>query len=291
MIVVQQLVNGFLASGIYALFAVGFALVFGIMNVLNMTHADFAMIAAVMIAVAVASGYHPALGILAAVLAVIVTALVVERVAIRPARRARAEAAIEMPLIATIGASMIIQNTASIVIGNRPTVFPFWLIGYLDVGGIQVSQALLISAAIAAILLILLELLMGSTDFGRQARAVAQNRSAALVMGINADRIIMLVLILTASLSGIAGFLVGMSYGFISPYIGLTLALKGLIAMIIGGIGSLRGAVLGAVLLGVTEALAVTYFGSAMRDLSVFVLLMTVLLIRPGGLIQTAGGR
>jgi branched-chain amino acid transport system permease protein len=291
MLLAQQLINGLLASGIYALFAVGFAMVFGVMNVLNMTHADFAMVAAVTIALLVGMGFSPVLVFPAAALVVIVLAILVERVAIRPAQGARGEAAVEMPLIATIGASMIVQNCASLLVGNRPVTFPYWYIGYLEIGGLQISKALLISAVCAAGLLVLLELLMESTDFGRQARAVAQNRNSALIMGINASRVLVIVLLITALLSGIAGCLVGMSYGFISPFIGLSLAIKGLIAMIIGGVGSLRGAVVGAVMLGVVESLAILYFGSTVRDFAVFVVLMAVLIIKPSGLITAKSRR
>lgn len=287
----QQFVNGILTSGIYALFAVGFAMVFGILGVLNMAHADFAMVAALCLVFAVGAGLDPVASIGLAILGTIVISIIVERVAIRPSRRAGGDGSIEMPLIATIGVSMVLENTAALVFGNRPTLFPFRLRGYFNVDGVLVSKSLLVSALVAALLLAALEFVVGRTDFGRQIRAVAQNRNSARIMGINADRIIVAVIVITATLSGIAGGLVGMSYGFVSPFMAVPYAIKGLIAMIIGGVGSLRGAVLGALLLGAIKSLSVLYLGSELRDVAVFVVLMTVLLLRPEGLVRVARTR
>ena len=288
---IQQLVNGILASGIYALFAVGFAMVFGIMNVLNMAHADFAMIAALGAVVATATFGEPISALIAAMIGTVLVAILVARFAISPGLKATGDAAIEMPLIATIGAGMILQNVASLSVGTRPVVFPYWLPGYFDVFGIRVAKGLLISAVVATVLLGVLEYVMTRTDFGRQARAVAQNRNSALIMGINADRVLLMIIVITSSMSGVAGWLVGVSYGFVSPITGIAFAIKGLIAMIIGGVGSLRGALLGAVLLGVVESMAIMWLGGQLRDFAVFVVLILVLLVRPNGIISVAGTR
>jgi branched-subunit amino acid ABC-type transport system permease component len=117
---------------------------------------------------------------------------------------------------------------------------------------------------------------------------VAQNRNAAEIMGINATLIIVLSMALTSALAGVAGLLVGFSYGLVSPFLGLTYSIKGLIAMIIGGVGSVTGAALGALVIGLTEALTVAVWGSQLRDLSVFLVLLAVLLIRPSGLLPAA---
>jgi branched-subunit amino acid ABC-type transport system permease component len=129
------------------------------------------------------------------------------------------------------------------------------------------------------------------TGFGRQIRAVAQNRNAAEIMGINSERVILLTFSITAALAGIAGCLAGLSYGLVSPYMAVSYAIKGLVAMIVGGVGSLPGAVLGALLIGIVEALTVSLLGSQMRDVGVFVVLMAVLAVRPHGLLRVAASR
>ncbi len=140
-------------------------------------------------------------------------------------------------------------------------------------------------------LLALLEFLVTWTGFGRQMRAVAQNRNAAEIMGIDSERVILITFTITAALAGIAGCLVGLSYGLVSPYMAVSYAIKGLVAMIVGGVGSLPGAVLGALLIGVVEAITVSELGSQMRDVGVFVVLMAVLAIRPSGLLRVAATR
>lgn len=287
----QQLVNGLLGSGIYALFAVGFTLIFGIMGVLNMTHADFAMISALAIIFFAASGQDPVVAVGLAMALTLIVSLIVERIAMRPGRRFRGDAALEMPLIATIGAGMILQNLAALIFGNKAIVFPMQMLQFVNLHGILVSRGLLVAGVTAVLLLIALEILVMRSDFGRQIRAVAQNRNAALIMGIHADRVILIVVAITALLAAVAGVLVGLSYGMVSPLMGVPYAIKGLVAMIVGGVGSLRGAVLGAVLIGCTEALTVAWFGSSMRDVSVFFVLLAVLALRPGGLIPVPGAR
>ena len=288
---IQQLLNGVLSSGVYALYAVGFTMIFGIMGVLNMAHADFGTVAAFVIIWAVSAGLAPIGTMLIACAATLVIALMVERLALRPGRRFKGDAAIEMPLIGTIGASMMLQNTAALVFGNKAMVFPYSLRGFMRIGGLLVSKGLLVSLSTSAVLLVLLEILVTHTGFGRQMRAVAQNRNAAEIMGIHSEGVILMTFTITAALAGIAGGLVGLSYGLVSPYMAVSYAIKGLVAMIVGGVGSLPGAVLGALLIGIVEALTVSAFGSQMRDVGVFVVLMAVLAIRPSGLLRVAANR
>jgi branched-chain amino acid transport system permease protein len=207
----------------------------------------------------------------------------------RPGRRFKGDAGTEMPLIATIGAGMILQNGAALLFGNKATAFPIQLWSIVKVGGIFMTEGLIVSLFVALVLLVALELLVGYTDFGRQIRAVAQNRDAAQIMGIDANRVIVLTVAMSTLLAGVAGILVGLSYGVVSPLMGIPYAIKGLVAMIVGGVGSLRGAVLGAVLIGVAEALSTTWIGSASRDVSVFLILLLALLLRPKGIIRARG--
>jgi branched-chain amino acid transport system permease protein len=286
-VLLQQLINAILLSGIYALFAVGFTMIFGIMGVLNMAQADFAMVAALAIVGGIALGSPAAGAIALAGIAVAVIALALERLVIRPSRRFGGEASIEMPLIGTIGAGLVLQNIAALVFGNKAVVFPFQLREFVQLGGYFVSKGLLVSGCIALALLLALEYLIGRTDFGRQIRAVAQNPNAAKVMGINTNLVIAATMILTAALAGIGGVLAGLSYGLVAPLMGVTYGLKGMVAMIVGGVGSLRGAALGAVLIALAEAVAVTYWGSQLRDFSVFVVLLVVLVVRPHGLFRS----
>ncbi|MBI3992756.1 MAG: branched-chain amino acid ABC transporter permease [Candidatus Lambdaproteobacteria bacterium] len=287
----QQLINGALASGIYALFAVGFTMIFGIMGVLNLAHADFAMVAAFTIIWAVSASSQPVLAVVLAVLMVAAVAVVLDLGIIRPSRRfqGQSQSDIELPLIGTIGAGMILQNIAALMFGNKAVVFSFQMREYMQWGGLYISKGLLLSAAVAVVLLVLLEVMVERTSFGRQIRAVAQNVNAARIMGINTNLVTLSTIVLTAMLAGIAGVLAGLSYGLVSPYMGGTYAIKGLVAMILGGVGSLRGAVLGSLVIGLTEALAVTYFGSQLRDSTVFLVLLAMLLLRPSGLFKSPG--
>jgi branched-chain amino acid transport system permease protein len=287
----QQVLNGVLSSGVYALYAVGFTMIFGIMGVLNMAHADFGTVAAFAIIWAVGAGLAPWEAVVAACCITLIAALLVERLAMRPGRRFKGDAAIEMPLIGTIGAGMILQNAAALIFGNKAILFPYSLRAFMRIGGFVVSKGLVVSLTVSAVLLALLEILVTHTGFGRQIRAVAQNRNAAEIMGINSERVILLTFSITAALAGIAGCLAGLSYGLVSPYMAVSYAIKGLVAMIVGGVGSLPGAVLGALLIGIVEALTVSLLGSQMRDVGVFVVLMAVLAVRPHGLVRVATSR
>src|SRR5262249_55115574 len=156
---------------------------------------------------------------------------------------------------------------AALMFGNKAIVFPYQMIQFERMGGLLVPRGLIISAVIAVLLLVLMEFVVNYTSFGRQVRAVAQNRDAAKIMGINVTFVTVSTMVITAVLAAIAGCLVGLSYGMVTPTTGITYSIKGLVAMIVGGVGSLRGAVLGAVMIGITEAIAVTWLGSQLKDM------------------------
>lgn len=282
--IIQQIMSGILASGIYALFAVGFTMIFGIMGVLNMAHADLGMVAALVVIGAVSLGMGPVAGVAAGILVTIVVALLIERIGMRPGRRFKGDATIEMPLIATLGFGLILQNTAALLFGNKALPFPVKATGVWKVGGYFFTSGLIYSMAVSLILLAALQYIVQRTDFGRSIRAVAMNPTAAKIMGINTDRIIVATVALTAFLAAMAGMLAGFSYGVAAPLMAIPYAIKGLAAMIIGGGGSLGGAMAGAVLIGITEAVATTYLGSEARDLSVLLVLMLTLIVWPNGL-------
>lgn len=282
--VIQQLLSGILASGIYALFAVGFAMIFGVMGVLNMAHADLGMVAALIVVGAVAAGYGPVAGIVLAIVVTIGIALLIERIAMRPGRRFKGDASIEMPLIGTLGAGLVMQNGAALIMGNKAIAFPIRATGIWRIEGFFFTQGLVYSMVISLVLLTVLEFVVSHTAFGRSIRAVAMNATAAKIMGINTDRVIVGTVALTAFLAAVAGFLASFSYGLAAPLMGIPYAIKGLVAMIIGGVGSLRGAMAGALIIGIVEALATNYFGSQAQDTSVLVVLVAILIIWPNGL-------
>jgi len=282
--IIQQLLSGILESGIYALFAVGFAMIFGIMGVLNMAHADFGMVAALTVVGVVSQGYGPVAGVALAIIVTIGVALLIERVAMRPGRRFKGDASIEMPLIGTLGAGLMLQNGAALVFGNKAVAFPIKATGIWRVGSLFLTQGLVYSMAISVVLLVVLECIVNLTAFGRSMRAVAMNPTAARIMGIDTDRVIVGIVGLTAFLAAVAGFLASFSYGLAAPLMGIPYAIKGLVAMIIGGVGSLRGAMAGALIIGIVEALATNYLGSKAQDMSVLVVLIVILVIWPNGL-------
>jgi branched-chain amino acid transport system permease protein len=293
----QQILNAIFIGSIYALFAVGYTLVFGVLDILNLAHsAVFMFGAAITYSLVVNHGQPFWVACVLGVAACGVMGLVIEHVCLRPLRRRRAPPI--AALISTIGLALII--VAAIEQG-RPGTFFSWL--WVDgansvsfppgvvpnptwhVAGLTLEASRIAIIPIAIVLMLVLGYVMRYTQVGRGLRAVAENPRAARLMGLNVDRMITLTVIISSALGGVAGILFGVSLGDISPYIGRDyVEVRGLAVIVLGGMGSIPGAVAGGYLLGIIELIALLARGSSASDGIAFAVLFLMLILRPQGL-------
>jgi len=296
----QQIVNALFIGSIYALFAVGYTLVFGILDILNLAHsAVFMLGAAATYTIAITHGQS---FWIAAALGIAISAamgLVIEHVCLRPLRRRQAPPI--AALISTIGLALIL---VAAVEQGRPGTRLSWL--WIDgadsvafpagtfpnpiwhVGDLTLEASKVVIVPISIVLMLVLGYVMRYTQVGRGLRAVAENPRAARLMGLDVDRMITLTLVISSALGGLAGILFGAALGDISPYIGRdNVEVRGLAVIVLGGMGSIPGAVFGGYLLGVIEVLAAVTFGSGVRGGVAFAALFLMLVLRPQGLFGT----
>jgi branched-chain amino acid transport system permease protein len=286
----QQLLNGITWGSIYALIALGYTMVYGVLRLINFAHGEVYMMGAM-------AGYYaahalgfasaPSLFGLVVVLALSMVACgllgaAIERIAYRPLRTAGRLA----PLITAIGVSLLLQNTGQLVFGADPKFFPPLLQSreVIRAGGVAVSNIQLTVLVTALLLMGALEYIVQRTRFGRAMRAVSYDAPAAALMGVPVDRVIAGTFVLGSMLAAAAGILVGLSNPKIDPLMGLMPGLKAFVAAVLGGIGSVPGAMVGGLLLGVIETLVTGYLSSTYRDAIAFVILIAILLFRPTGL-------
>ena len=288
----QQLINGLAVGGIYALVALGYTMVYGVLKLINFAHGDLFTIGAYLgMTLLVSCGLSGMMGpfLAVAVMVLIVLGLVamlgvaLERVAYRPLRKANRLAAV----VSALGASIVFQNAVMLVYGARFYVYPEELRPslVLDLFGLQVPIMRVIVIFGSLLLMLALYAFINRTRMGTAIRAVAIDQGAARLMGINVDRVISLVFFLGAGLGGVAGVMVGMYYGQIDFTMGWTYGMKAFTAAILGGIGNIPGAMLGGLLLGVIEALGAAYLSMAWKDAIAFLVLILILIIRPTGLL------
>ena len=292
----QQLINGLTVGSIYALVALGYTMVYGILGLINFAHGDVVMIGA-MVALTVASKLVGVLSgplvllisLAVAAIACMVLGFTIERVAYRPLRNAPRLA----PLITAIGISIVLQQLAMLVWGRGYHPVPALLPSTMhDVLGVQINDVQLLIMATAAVTMAALMLLVNRTRLGRAMRATAENPEIASLMGVDVNRVISATFIIGSALAALAGVMVSTHYGIAHYSMGFMLGLKAFTAAVLGGIGNLGGAMLGGVLLGVIEALGAGYigdltggvFGSNYQDVFAFIVLIIVLVFRPSGL-------
>ena len=296
-IFLQQLINGLTLGSIYALVALGYTMVYGILGLINFAHGEVVMIGALtaltVIKMLAASGLPGPvvvlIGLLVAALVCMALGFTIERIAYRPLRNAPRLA----PLITAIGVSIVLQQMAMLIWGRNyhsvPALLPS---GGHEVLGASITDLQLIIVAVAGITMAGLTLLVNRTRLGRAMRATAENPAIAGLMGVDANRIIALTFVIGSALAALAGVLVSANYGIAHYNMGFILGLKAFTAAVLGGIGNLAGAVVGGVLLGVIEALGAGYIGdltggalgSHYQDVFAFFVLIVVLIFRPSGL-------
>ncbi|MBF0212206.1 MAG: branched-chain amino acid ABC transporter permease LivH [Magnetococcales bacterium] len=295
-IFVQQVVNGLVLGSVYGLIAVGYTMVYGIIGMINFAHGDVYMIAAYLTAIFLAAltllGVQspPVIILLVLLLTIAVTALYgwsVERIAYRPLRHSTRLA----PLISAIGMSLILQNYVRLSQGGRTQGTPTFLDGSVRLFEqgpdqfVQITHAQILIVVMAVLGMGVLWYLMQATAMGRACRAVQQDRIMASLLGVDGDRVISLVFVLGASMAAVAGTLVTFNYGSFDFFIGFVTGIKAFTAAVLGGIGSLPGAMLGGLVLGLSESIFSGLVNTDYKDVFAFSLLVLVLIFRPSGLL------
>jgi branched-chain amino acid transport system permease protein len=297
-IFIQQLINGLTLGSVYAVVALGYTMVYGIIQLINFAHGELVMIGAMvaftLIGVLVPTGVHPLLIVLIATACAVPVCMLVayamERLAYRPLRRAPRLA----PLITAIGVSIILQHVALLVWTRNNLAFPQIVkTESYHIGGATITNVQIAIMAMSVLMMVGLALLVYRTRLGTAMRATAQNAQVAGLMGIDINRMIAATFVIGAALAAVAGVMVGSYYGIAHYQMGALLGMKAFSAAVLGGIGNLPGAMLGGLLLGVVEALGAGYigdltgdvFGSNYQDVFAFLVLIAVLVFRPSGLL------
>lgn len=278
----QQLLNGLLLGSMYSLVAIGYSLIFGILNLLNLAHGEVFMIGGFVGLYVAVSLHQPILvSVVAAAAGAGLCGLLLEITCFRYVKKEYPMA----PLLATVGFALILSNLASLVSGAEPRMFPMEIdLGYLQVGDLYISNLQLTMFVFAVLLMIVIDLIVKKTGIGRCMRATAENANLSRLVGIDIRQVTRVILVLSSALGGAAGILVGMRMGKVSPFIGSTIGLKALAVMVIGGLTEVRGSMFTGLIIGVIEVLVVAYLSSSYVDGVVWVLLIMILLYRPSGL-------
>lgn len=286
---IQHTINGIALGSIYALVALGYTMVFGVLQFINFAHGDIFMVGSFVglyfiryfIPVTPPSIFTALVVIVVAMLGSGLLGVVIERFAYRPLRKAPR---INI-LITAIGVSLFLEYGGQLLFGASPQYFPEIIPRVkFDIGEIILDSNQVAIFLISFVLMIALQFLVFKTQFGRSMRAISHSFETANLIGINVNKIILVTFIIGSSLAGAAGVLYGVAYPKIDPLLGLLPGLKAFIAAVLGGIGNIAGAVVGALLLGLSETYVAGYMSSTYRDALAFLILILVLIIRPAGL-------
>ncbi len=280
--VLQQLVNGISLGSIYALIALGYTMIYGIIKLINFAHGDIYMVGAYIGFYAITQAHLSIVPAL--IVSFVVTGIlgvVVEKLAYKPLRHAPRISV----LITAIGVSFFLEYTSMYFVSPTPRTFPA-LFGdvAIEIGGIVINGQQLLILGITTILMIVLTYIVHRTKTGKAMRAASFDTETAQLMGIDSDRIISITFCIGSSLAAVAGVLVGVYYNSIDPLMGIMPGLKAFVAAVLGGIGILPGAVVGGLILGIVEAFVSGFVSSTFRDAAAFAILILVLLFKPTGI-------
>ena len=296
---VQQLVNGLTLGSVYALIALGYSMVYGILKLLNFAHGEVYMVGAFIgygVLTVLGGAADPSVAVPLLIVAMFLAAMVgcgllgvaIERFAYRPLRDAPRIA----PLISALGVSFFLQSSALLLFSARfrsydtPRLISFET--GINAGPLRISLVRILVIVTAVALMAALTLLVGRTRLGRAIRATAVDREAAAMMGVDVDKVIVATFFIGSALAGAGGVMFGLVFSNVYHLMGFTAGLKGFTAAVVGGIGSVPGAMLGGLLIGLAEAFASGYISSTFQDLIVFLILVAVMLLRPRGLLGVA---
>ncbi|MCR5250543.1 MAG: branched-chain amino acid ABC transporter permease [Lachnospiraceae bacterium] len=278
----QHLINGIIVGGIYAMVALGYSMVYGVLQIVNWAHADVLMFATFIGLILATKLNMPVLVmiILAAAFAAIL-GMSVERVAYRPIKSGNRKMAV---LVSALGMSTFLQNLAQLIFGSTTRQFKAIESKTYMVGGLSISNLQILILVVTAIMLLILYILVYKTKVGVAMRACSVSVNNAKLMGINTNLIISGTFAIGAFMAGVAGILIGVYYSAVYPTMGYLLGMKAFAAAILGGIGSIMGSVLGGFIIGIIECLGAGYISPAYRDAFAFLVMIVILVIRPSGL-------
>ena len=281
----SYLINGISLGSVYAIIALGYTMVYGIARMLNFAHGDIIMVGGFTVFTIVTTmGGSPVVGILASVVVCTVLGVTIERVAYRPLRDASPLAV----LITAIGVSYLLQNVALLIFGSNARQFTSVItVPALKLAGgkLSISSVTIVTILSCIVIMAALMTFINKTKMGQAMLAVSEDRGAATLMGINVNRTISVTFAIGSALAAVAGVLLCSAYPSLSPYTGSMPGIKAFVAAVFGGIGSIPGAFIGGILLGIIENLAKAYISSQLSDAIVFSVLIIVLLVRPTGIL------
>ena len=278
----SYLIGGLGLGSVYAIIALGYSMVYGIAKMLNFAHGDVIMVGAFVAYFAISKYNLPLLvGVVIAVVVCTILGVVIERLAYKPLRQASSLSV----LITAIGVSYFLQNSAMLLWGTDTKIFPNVLRGSLNLGGLSIPYLKLITILTCIVIMVVLTLFINKTKTGRAMRACSEDKGAAALMGINVNRIISITFAIGSGLAAIASALLVATYPSVYPTLGSMPGIKAFTAAVFGGIGSIPGAFLGGLVLGVVENLSRAYISTQLSDAIVFMVLIIVLLIKPTGLL------
>ena len=281
----SYLINGISLGSVYAIIALGYTMVYGIARMLNFAHGDIIMVGGFTVFTIVTTmGGSPVVGILASVVVCTVLGVTIERVAYRPLRDASPLAV----LITAIGVSYLLQNVALLIFGSNARQFTSVItVPALKLAGgkLSISSVTIVTILTCIVIMAALMAFINKTKMGQAMLAVSEDRGAATLMGINVNRTISVTFAIGSALAAVAGVLLCSAYPSLSPYTGSMPGIKAFVAAVFGGIGSIPGAFIGGILLGIIENLAKAYISSQLSDAIVFSVLIIVLLVRPTGIL------
>lgn len=278
-----QLVNGLSLGSIYALIALGYTMVYGICKMLNFAHGDVIMVGAYTLSIAMSTlHFPPFLSIIVSMFVCALLGVTIERIAYKPLRQASPLAV----LITAIGVSYFLQSSALLIFGStQRNVESAIKVPSLSVGDFTISGNAIFTLAITIVLMVCLTWFINKTMTGKAMLAVSEDKGAAQLMGVNVNKTIAVTFLIGSALAAVAGVLYIASYGFVGPYTGSLPGIKAFVAAVLGGIGSVPGAMLGGILLGIIESLSKAYISTQLADAIVFGVLIVVLLVKPTGLL------
>ncbi|EBP2452465.1 high-affinity branched-chain amino acid ABC transporter permease LivH [Salmonella enterica] len=291
----QQMFNGVTLGSTYALIAIGYTMVYGIIGMINFAHGEvymigsyvsFMIIAALMMMGIDTSWLPVAAGFIGAIIIASAYGWSIERVAYRPVRNSKRLIA----LISAIGMSIFLQNYVSLTEGSRDVALPSlfngqWIVGSSENFSASITTMQAVIWIVTFLAMLALTIFIRYSRMGRACRACAEDLKMASLLGINTDRVIALTFVIGAAMAAVAGVLLGQFYGVINPYIGFMAGMKAFTAAVLGGIGSIPGAMIGGLILGVAEALSSAYLSTEYKDVVSFALLILVLLVMPTGIL------
>ena len=278
----QQLVNGLQLGGAYALVAVGYTLIFGVLNLLHFAHGEVFMVGAYVGLALSLAGAPFGLALLGGMVGAAIVGVAIERVAFRPVLRRGTHVT---PLMTTIAVSLILQHAVVKLYGAEPVAFPqAFSVAPIALGPVKVTALQLVILGTSLALMIVLDGVLRRTWLGKAIRATSENPTVAGLLGVNVPLVIVAVFVLASALAGAAGVLLAANFTAVTPFFGVKVGLKALAVMLLGGLGNVPGAMVGGLLLGVIEALSVGYLASSYRDAFAFGVMIVILLVRPTGL-------